>query len=261
MNKIVQTGLVVSVVIVLGLLAFGQIGLIDWTWPWEDVDVLVEETTVEQPEIATIIRIEPIALDCRARIHTIVPIEGRREHSVAGQVYRTDTVSMTVVGDIDTCVEAGEAEIVHRDDGTIRVLVPADAIQFVRPRVNTVATLDSVEYDKGALGKLTDAFPWVSDDSGLTPAAYAYAQTIIGSTDCMGKAFDTTRRAIVQAYEDQLVAAGADVALLDVDVVGAPDLSTTATPGEVLEGYDFTIDSQATTCQVSPGALARGTSE
>lgn len=255
MNKILQNGLVLLSIIVVGLLAFAQIGLIDWTWPWEGAEVLVEETTVEQPEVATIVAIEPIALDCRARIHSVVPIEGRREHSLAGQVYRTDTVSMTVVGDIDTCVEAGGVEIVNRKDGSVRVIVPADAIRFVRPRVDTVATLDTVRYDKGALGKLTDAFPWVSDDSGLTPAAYAYAQTVIGGTDCMRKAFETTQQAIVRAYEEQMVEGGLDPSLISVDVVGSPDFSTTESPEQVLDGYDFTIEAPATTCQVSPGAL------
>lgn len=258
MNKLIQAGLVLAAVIVVGLLAFGQLGLIDWTWPWERVDVMAVEVEVSQPEAATIITVEPIALDCRARISSLVPIEGRKEHSFAGQVYRTDTVKMTVVGDIDTCVESGEVEVVHRDDGSVRVIVPADAIRFERPRVDTVATLDSVVYDKGALGKLTDVFPWVSDDSGLTPAAYAYAQTIIGSTDCMSKAFDTTQRAVVKAYRDQLIAGGHDPSLVIVDIVGKPDFSTTAAPEEVLDGYDFTVDTAATSCTVAAGAFERG---
>ena len=60
-----------------------------------------------------------------------------------------------------------------REDGSARVLVPADAIEFVRPRVDAVATLGSVHYDEGLIGKLTGALPWVSDDQNLTPAAYA----------------------------------------------------------------------------------------
>jgi hypothetical protein len=43
------------------------------------------------------------------------------------------------------------------------VLVPADAIPFVRPRVDAVATVDSVHDDQGFIGKLTDALLWVGE--------------------------------------------------------------------------------------------------
>ena len=83
---------------------------------------------------------EPISLDCRARIHAEVPVEGRREHELLGQVYRTDTVSMLAVGDVDTCVEGTSAEVVHHRDGTTEVIIPGESILFVRPRVDAVAT-------------------------------------------------------------------------------------------------------------------------
>ena len=84
MNKVIQTGLTLALVIVVGLLAFGQLGLIDWTWPWQNAQVMAVEVEVAQPEAATIITVEPIALDCRARISSLVPIVGRKEHSIAG---------------------------------------------------------------------------------------------------------------------------------------------------------------------------------
>ncbi len=243
-----------AAIVAIGVVALAKLGVVDMRWPWENTNVASIESSVSQPESATIIEIEPIALDCRARIHTVVPIEGRRTHKLIGQTYRTDTVTLNAVGDIDTCVDAADVEVVTRSDGTTRVLVPADAIRFERPRVDAVATLGSVHFDKGMVGKLTDIFPWVSDDSGLSPAAYAYAQTIIGSSECMQRAFATTEAAMRGAYEDALVAQGADPDLLIVDIVGEPDFDAVTTSPDVLDGYDFSVDDEATTCTVSPGA-------
>ncbi len=237
---------------VLSLIVFANLGVIDVKWPWEDTAVMSRESIIEQSGVATVTEIEPLALDCRARIHTTVPIEGRREHALVGQVYRTDTVSITAIGDIDTCVDADEVEVVNRDDGSTRVLIPADAIRFVRPRVDADATLDSVRFDKGFIGKLTDVFPWVSENNGLTPAAYAYAQAVIGSSECMEQAFDATGAAIVDSYEDQVRGAGRDVDTLVVDIIGEPDFATDAPDaGTDVDGYDFTIDDAGVTCSVA----------
>ena len=90
------------------------------------------------------------------------------------------------------------------------------------------------------------------------PAFDAYAQTVIGSTDCMTKAFDTTKRAIVRAYRDQLIQAGHDPSMITIDIVGQPDLSTTQAPEEALQGFDFAVDTLATSCTVAAGAFERG---
>lgn len=244
-----------TVLAVIGVLALALLwsGAIDVNWPWEDLNE--EESALEQPETATITSVEPIALDCRARIHSVVPIEGKREHELAGQVYRTDTVTMNAIGDIDTCVDSSAVDVITGADGSTTVLIPADAIEFVRPRVDTVATLDSVEYDKGVLGKLTDAFPWVSDNTTLTPGAYAYAQTVIGSGECMAAAFDVTEEALRSAYRDQAVERGIDQGSLRVEIVGQPEFAQSPGP-EVLDEFEFTVDASATTCQVDPNAYA-----
>ncbi|MEZ5342607.1 MAG: hypothetical protein R2706_14515 [Acidimicrobiales bacterium] len=93
---------------------------------------------------------------------------------------------------------------------------------FVRPRVNTVLSADSVEINKGRLGKLTDVFPWVSDDLGLTPLAYAYAQNVIGSSQCMEAAYDVTHDVLIEAYRQQFIAQGADPDSLVVRIDGEP---------------------------------------
>ena len=151
MQDISRSLISVLVVAIVGLVVFVQLGVANLSWPWDGATVSAQTTTINQTKEAEIIEIEPIALDCRARIHTVVPVEGKRDHDVLGQTYRTDTVEMTAIGDIDTCVDASAVEIVVREDGSARVLVPADAIEFVRPRVDAVATLDSVTYDEGLI--------------------------------------------------------------------------------------------------------------
>lgn len=243
-------------VFVAGLIVLTNAGVIGISWPWEKLDlpdVLTEETVIVQPDEATIYDIEAITLDCRARIHARVPVHGKRDHRVLGQTYRTDTVSMTAIGDIDTCVEASATEVIRRSDTEFRVLVPATAVTFERPRVDAVATMDSVEFDKGFVGKLTDVFPWVSDNTGLTPAAYGFAQDIVGSSACMEQAWDVTKLAIQRAYLDQMLAQGGTAADITVEVIGAPDFAagTDAEQG----GYVFDLSGGGVQCRVDAGAV------
>lgn len=254
MNTATRSLTGIAVVAIAGLVLFAQLGFADLRWPWENPEIISRSSSVAALEKATVVEIEPIALDCRARIHTSVPLVGVREHRALGQVYRTDTVTMTAIGDIDTCVDATQVEIEVNDDGTARVFVPAAAIEFVRPRVDAVATLDSVTYDQGLIGKITDIFPWVSDDHDLTPAAYAYAQTVIGSSECMAEAYDTTRAAMDEAYRAQMEAAGLDPDDIEVYIDGEPDFEATGTDIAELDGFDFHVDGENPTCEVAPDA-------
>lgn len=259
MHSLLRSGLALVAIAIGGLLLFAQLGFADLTAPWKNLDVTGTTELVYQPKPATVTAIEPIALDCRARIHTTVPIEGTREHRVLGQVYRTDTVRMTAVGDIDTCVEAGGVEIVDHDDGTASVRVPAEAIRFVRPRVDAEATVGSVEYDQGLIGKFTDVLPWVSDNSGLTPAAYAYAQAVVGSSDCLARAYDLTTDAMRDAYREQMVEQGFDPDDITVDVIGTPVFGDALTDGVDLGGYEFHTGDGGETCEVAPDAYSGAT--
>lgn len=255
MQDISRSLISVLVVAVIGLIVFIQLGIANLSWPWDDAAVASETTTIVQPETAEIVEIEPITLDCRARIHTVVPVEGKRDHDVLGQTYRTDTVTMTAVGDIDTCVDATDVEVIVRDDGSARVLVPADAIEFVRPRVDAVATLDSVTFDEGLIGKVAGALPWVSDNSKLTPAAFAYAQTVIGSSECMAEAYHVTTQAMVEAYEQQMEAAGLDPADLEVEIIGDPAFDQQPDVGD-LGDFVFETSTDGASCSVSADAYA-----
>ena len=161
-------GIGLLVVGAIGALFIAGAGIISFDWPWKIDEIAAIETSVIVEEPPTIFRIEPINLDCRARVHAEVPLRGVREHEILGQVYRTDTVTMTAIGDVDTCVEADGVEVIERSDGGFSIIVPGDSIKFVRPRVDAVRTAESVSFDKGFVGKLTDVFPWVSDDNSLT---------------------------------------------------------------------------------------------
>ncbi len=221
---------------------------LSFTWPWDFVPE-VNEVQVELtlPEEARIVNIEPIMLDCRARVHAEVPVLGRREHALFDQVYRTDTIEMVAIGDVDTCVDGGAAKVLRRSDGTTEIVIPAESIKFVRPRVNTVETAASVTVDKGLLGKVTDVFPWVSDDLALTPTAYAYSQNVIGSSECMRTAYTVTRGLITDAYRQQFIDQGADAGKLSVRIDGEPVFEDPE-PIYMGEGVEMSVGNGSVTC-------------
>lgn len=180
------------------------------------------DVDVRLPEEARIVDVEAINLDCRARIHAEIPVEGIRRREALGFTYRTDRVAMTAVGDIDTCVDGSAAIVKHKPDGSTEVVIPGESIRFERPRVNAVETADSVEVDRDLVGKISDAFPWVSDNLALTPLAYAYAQNVIGSSQCVRAAYQVTEEILIEAYREQVIEQGADADSLTVRVEGEP---------------------------------------
>ncbi len=193
--------------------------------------------TITLPEEARIIDIEPISLDCRARVHAEVPIEGERRHTLGDFVYRVDRITMTAIGDVDTCVKGDAAQVRHNADGTTEVVIPGPSITFERPRVDANKTAGSVEVDKDFVGKLTDVFPWVSDNTNLTPTAYAYAQNVIGSSECMRTAYEVTEGILLDAYRQQAIDQGVDEDRLEVRIDGEPTFAEEV-PVE-LEGVEF----------------------
>ncbi len=243
------------VLALIGALALGGVGVFLWlTTPWEIAFPDFTDTEVELalPDEARIVAVEPITLDCRARVYAEVPIEGTREHSAFGQVYRTDSIEMTAYGDVDTCVSGFSTRVIRHPDGTTEVIIPGESIEFVRPRVDTVATADTVTIDKGLVGKLTDVAPWVSDDLGLTPMAYAHAQNVIGSSECMQAAYELTEQMLIDAYTEQFELQGADPDSLSVIIDGTPDFGD-PTVVEWAEGVFMTEDGEALSCTPAAG--------
>ncbi|MFV0258008.1 MAG: hypothetical protein ACK5PP_06130 [Acidimicrobiales bacterium] len=228
MRHVVSGILIGGSLVIMGIV-LGQSGLLSFGLPGF-LDPTRSEAAVLQSDEAEITAVEPISLDCRARVHARVPVEGVREHEMFGQVYRTDRVTLDAVGDVDTCVDGGSTEIVTRPDGTTEVIVDASAITFQRPRVDMVATADTLTVEEGLVGKVTDVFPWVDDNLGLTPLAYAYAQTVIGSSACMETAYDTTREVLTEAYRQQLVDQGIDPDTVTVTVEGEPTFTEPEQP-------------------------------
>ena len=251
----------VSALIAGGLLlvagiVLGQTGLLSFAAPSIVPDFTEVEVELTLPEEARIVAIEPISLDCRARVHARVPVEGTREHLAFGQVYRTDRVTLDAVGDVDTCVDGSSVTVDRRRGGTTDVVIPAESIMFVRPRVDTVATGESLTVSRGVIGKLTDAFPWVDDNMGLTPLAYAYAQNVIGSSECMQTAYAVTQTMLVDGYRAQFVEQGFDPDTLNVRIEGQP---TFTDPADLdMDDVDMRVGTGAVTC-VADGSLG-GTS-
>ncbi len=239
-------GALVATAALIGFVAWT--GALSFDWPWRTLPEFGEvEVALSLPAEARIVSVEPIALDCRARVHAEVPVAGGREHSVLDQVYRTDTVTMTAIGDVDTCVEGTSAQVIHRRDGSTEVVIPGRSITFVRPRVDAVATAASVEVSKGLAGKLTDVFPWVSDDVGLTPLAYAHAQNVIGGSECMQTAYAVTKDLLVEAYRQQFIDQGADPQRLTVRIDGEP-LFLDPTPLELGDGVEMAAGTTDVAC-------------
>ena len=210
------------------------------------------EQSLEIKEPATILRVEAIALDCRARVQATVPVEGIREVEVAGLVVRTDTVRVDAEGDVDTCVDADQVEIRELADGRFLVDIPGEAIQFVRPRVDMVASAQNVEYDQGFLGELTGLLPGVDDGDSMVPSAFAFAQQVIGGNACMTEAFDVTSQALEQAYIDQLGAQGASADMVDI-TIGRPDFDQNRLPDETGD-IDFDVRDGSIRCTLASGA-------
>ncbi len=250
--QILSLAVVVAVLLVALLLTSGVFSV---NWPWNNIslDVASSKTVIAPDAPAQIYRIEPLALDCRARISAVVPIEGKKEHELAGRVYRTDTVEMEAFGDVDTCVNAELVQIEQLEDGRTKVTIPAEAIEFVRPRVDAVATRDSVTFDKGLIGKITDAFPWVSDSEGLTPSAYAFAQTVIGGSECMSQAYTVTEQVLLDAYAEHARITGTNPDRVEVEIVGTPSFDQNP-PLTDLDGVDFEVRNNDVQCEVADGA-------
>lgn len=249
----------VHVVIILGFialvgslaLAFGVVRFSGPSLP-EFSQVSMDLTL---PSEARIVRVEPIRLDCRARVFAEVPVEGRREHEAFGRVYRTDRITMQAYGDVDTCVDGTGTSVEHNPDGTTDVTIDARSIVFVRPRVDAVRTAATVDVDKDAVGKLVDAFPWVDDNLGLTPAAYAFAQNVIGSSSCMETAYLLTENILIDAYRDQAIEQGVDPNRLAVTIEGQPTF-TDPDPVE-LGDVELWAGSSGITCRAT-GDLTGG---
>ncbi|MEZ5411241.1 MAG: hypothetical protein R2761_24645 [Acidimicrobiales bacterium] len=250
MKRTVTALLAGAVALALGVLA-GQVGLLRFPSPGLP-DVNQVTTEISRPTEARVVAIEPISLDCRARVHAEVPVTATRRHEALGVVYRTDQVTLDAVGDVDTCVDGtAGTTVTHHGDGTVDVVIDARAITFVRPRVDTVASGDGLTEHRGPVGKLTDALPWVDDNLGLTPLAYAYAQSVIGSSACMQTAYTVTEGLLRDAYRQQAVSQGADPALVAVRVDGTPDFGLDGSLAMGGDGIELTVGDSDVTCTVS----------
>ncbi len=252
-GKSVRTAAVVGLVVVAAI-AINHT-FIHWQLPFGNS----VESTIEPAAASEITKIEPIVLDCRARITANVPVKGKKSYqfSVFGatKTYRTDSMKLKAVGDVDTCVRGGASTQELKDGGWI-VTVPAKSIVFNRPRVNAIKTAQSVKFNKGWVGKFTDVMPWVSETNGLTPAGYAYAQTVVGGSSCMKAAWEHTKHAIIVAYLQQASAKHIDPKKVSVIIDGPPDFNQVKGLKDAhFHGFTFKVDAKHVECKVRKGAL------
>ncbi len=223
--------------------------------PWSNKS----KTTISAAGPIEVPRIDPETLDCRALIHEIVPVKGKKVHQLSfvwHWDYRKDTVYIKAIGDVDTCVNGG-ADIQSTPNGGWLVNIPSASIDIHRPRVDMVATAGNINFKKGLIGKITDAAWWVSENNKLTPAALAYAQELIGNGKCLQAAWNNTWEAIQIAYFKQAAAKGIDSSKVKINlVVGTPNFNqnkvdlTSAT----FKGYKFDNPDNIE-CRVSASVL------
>jgi hypothetical protein len=247
--KLLKTLAVLGSVVVVGW-ALAIVGVFDFHWPWE-VEIAAQRETVIQEEPAQVVEIEPISLDCHARVHAEVPVRATKEHLLLGQVYRTDSVDVQAGGDVDTCVEGEPTSWSQTTVGGVYVRIPAGSIRFERPRVD----LHDIEtdFEKGLPGKVTDALPWVEDDETLTTSALAFAQDTIGGSECMQAAYDVTEQMLIDAYTAQAIEQGLDPDDLTVTIMGRPDFEQNEPDSAVAaEEFDFEIVDTGVRCTVAP---------
>lgn len=231
-------GSILVVVIWAGLSSIFNFGLVpgvgfdDFVGLPTVVEVDIEDQiTVDIPNEPEIIRIDPIALDCRARTDVAVSARGIMDHYatidlplVAPKrvVYRTDSLEYQGVGDVETCVPP-EASTIFQTTKETKVTIDASQVVFNRPRL-TFAKDFEINYDQGLLGKITNAAPWVSDDSPLYDLTLHQAQKQVASESCMRKAWSATQAAVRNAYYGIVAEQyGIDASSITVHFVGEPN--------------------------------------
>ncbi len=211
------------------------------------------------------VRVRPLDLSCKARIDAVVPLKGEAKSTAHAPLidvnltYNTDTITMTAIGDVDTCFPATGATVKHTDTSW---LVKIDASQTVlnRPRVKPAATAQSVSYHPGAGRKLVKLLPIVNfflvneNGSRLTLEAEAFAQSIIGGSSCMKAAWPATKRAIVQTYQDDAKRKGIPASHVHVSFTGQPAFQQNDMRHvpKAFQATKFTVDNRHTVCRLVP---------
>ncbi|NNE56115.1 MAG: hypothetical protein HKN32_08850 [Flavobacteriales bacterium] len=251
----------VAIVALFGFLwGLSVINLIDLKWPFSSP--LERETTVTQIEPATIYQMSAIGIDCREYTAVAVPTEGKNEHKADLVLwkpkYRTDTILMTVYGDVEACVPTLASTVLNTADGRVVVEVDATQIEWNRPRPDAEKTLafGDINVNQGWVGEITDIIPFVSDNLGLKEKAYAFGQAVIGSSECFSVAWDQVRQAIEFAYIHlEAERNNVDPSQVSVKFLGEPNFDQHVQPEDLeLEGVKFRV-LEGGSCQVKADSL------
>jgi hypothetical protein len=228
-------------------------------------------TTFVQPAPATITLIKPVVIDCRAYIRAEIPVKGESKtvghYILFSKTWNTDTLDLHAVGDVDVCVPPDASIIESSQDGSeVSVEIDATRVVFNRPRVDNLATGIKVSYDEGAGKTFLRILPLASlfidtNADDMTVQAEGFAQSVIGSSECMAVAWPAVKDAISLAYESQAQAKplpDGSLPKVSVEFVGTPNYAQYA---EVIDttpfGDDvtFRVDSDGIQCTVVDSAL------
>lgn len=270
---------IVAMFALIGIAVVGNVfGILSWPFSAGNTGVQTHSVT-HQLAPAKITKLELIALECRETIQMEVPVEGKVDHvarvlGVQVAPTRTDRAGLTAIGDIDVCVQIGSSRVLSDANGQQTVRIPASDIVYHRPRVDTLLSAQSAWYDAGWQAKLTNWLPFVSDNQSLSPAAFAYAQLVIGSHDCIAASWEVVVAGLHEAYRQQAANQGVDPNSVSVEIVGEPDFAVyaesimanysteeRAQAERYVRDFNFAVKEDEVVCELAPDFAFAATSE
>jgi len=189
-----------------------------------------DEFSLTQPVPIEIVSIEPIALECRATIDSVIALVLQKdvEYRVFGWGWgtRSEHGFYTAYGDIDVCVGIENSTITSLEDVVGPVLdregwlveIAVNDLEFRRPRIDNLKSAQSwrLHTDWGWV-------PGIDGDTTMGVEATALAQLLVGSSECIEAAFEATKLAITESYKQQALDVGIDPAKVEVRFTGEPN--------------------------------------
>ncbi len=248
------------------LVFIGGYTVLNRTFGWFDSPEVERQDTFRKHGPVRIVKIVPEALECRAYVQAEIPVKGESQYiwktPLFSKTLNTDTITFTAIGDVEVCFPAEGATVHAKNDGSWLVEIDSSQAVFNRPRVDALATENSVDYKPGAGREIIEFVPIVdyfidTNAHELTAEAFAYAQALIGGSDCMNAAWQPVQKAIVLSYQDQAARKGADPGAVEVIFTNQPDFEQHAKVFDtgVFDGVEFEIDTENDRCVVLEDAL------
>lgn len=252
-----------------GVIAVGVVVIVVlWVANFFNLDQRLERNdTIRQSGAVEIFEIKPVNIDCRAVVRASIPVKGESQYIVhtplGSKTLNTDTIWLTAIGDVDVCFPPEASEVVKQADGSWLVTIDSSKTVFNRPRVDALATGNSVDYEDGAGRDIMSAVPLVNafidtNAHELTLEAVAFAQSLIASSECMAAAWPPVQEAVTAAYAEQAALGGLSADQVTVVFKGAPfyaqykqDIDTSVFG----DGVEFEVEAGGINCSILPEAF------